>query len=126
MAVWKTVLVVLLLGLFGLGIWLSVSALRGETEAWESPLSLLYGLPIIIVLPFAAGYFLPRNFKLWGFAVFLFHPLVLFTEGGSGTLFFAGVFLAAVLAGICTLFSFFGYLLRQKQLARSAGSEEIS
>ena len=125
MAVWKSLLVFFLLGSLGLGTWLFISALGGETEARDSPLYLC-GLPVMIVLPFAAGYLFPGRFKLWGFAVFVFQPVILFGEGAIGRSLLPGLLLLALLAGICTLASYGGYLLRQKHEARSDRPEGSS
>lgn len=92
----------------GLAIWLSISALSGEREAWDSSYFVTIGYPCMALVSALAGFAQPRHPWLWGFATVAFQPIALYWGhnplegqfGPLGLLFFAAF---AVILSFCAM-----------------------
>jgi hypothetical protein len=67
-----------LLSATGLGIWLGISTVTGEEEAFDSPLYYQIGLPLMALGSLVAGFVRPGRSRLWGFGVVAMQPVALF------------------------------------------------
>jgi hypothetical protein len=94
-----------ILSLFGLAVWLTITILTGNSEAWDSPYYYSIGLPVMFLSAAIAGYIDPRYRVLWAISLFILQPVALMFQSDAGPFLIIGLFffmLFAAIAYACT------------------------
>ena len=104
-----------LTAIMGLAVWLGITVVSGEEEAWDSHLFFVVGLPLMVFASGVAGYIAPERFLIWGIAVVSLQPVALLLHSSVlGPLFLVGLFTFGVFAGVCMLSAWVGATLGRK------------
>jgi hypothetical protein len=109
----RDILIFLVAAFFGLLIWLTISRVTGQAEAWDSPLFFSIGVPALIGVATVAGAIRPGRSFLWGIATIAFQPIALFSVGKPDALAGVGLFFFLIFALLCAIGAFVGGLLRR-------------
>lgn len=99
----------------GLAVWVGITVVSGEREAWDSPLFFVVGLPVMMCASGVAGYIEPGPSWLWGIAVVCLQPIALLYYSEPGPLFVVGFFTFGVIAGFGVFAAWVGGKLKQRK-----------
>jgi hypothetical protein len=110
----KPWVVSLLTAKLGLGIWMTISAVSGNTEAWDSGMFFYVGIPLMFVVSALAGYVAPKYYWLFGITTVILQPIVMFSSGHIGPLAIVGLLLFVFIAVLCTLAAYLGTVVKRK------------
>ena len=113
----KTSFIFLSLVAFGALMAFFTASASLESEAWDAPVFWWLTLPALVLAAGVAGYVEPRYFPAWGFAVVAGLWVLMLIAEDLGSLWFAGVVLSVVLAGVCDLGAALGAALRVRRSA---------
>ena len=83
----------------GIGVWVSVCAVSGEQEAWDSPWYMFIGMPVVCAVAAGLGNAEPVKPWRWGLLPMMAQVVWMFATQGFGNLWPLGVgffFLSAV------------------------------
>lgn len=108
----KDIILTLTVAIIGLIIWIGISIVSGQEEAWDSPLFFRLGIPLMLLASFIAGFIRPGKAWLWGLATVILQPLLLFFTSRVGPLIAVGLLFFLFFFGICTVSAFMGGMLR--------------
>lgn len=100
------------LSLTGLTVWLTVSNITNDVEAWYSDQYYQIGLPIMFVTAAIAGFIAPRKAWLWGILIFILQPIFIFTQAKITPLIYVGVLFFLAFMVMAIGFAYFGKILR--------------
>lgn len=100
------------LSIIGLAVWITISKITNEVEAWDSGLYFLIGLPIMFGAAAIAGFIVPDRPWRWGILVVSLQPIALFTQGPSSPLSAVGVFFFLVFIAIAIGCAYLGKAAR--------------
>ena len=115
----RSSLTFLTVSLAGLAVWLGIQGVSGSSEAWDSDLFFLIGLPSMWVVTAVAGFLQPKRWWLWGVAVVFLQAVVLFLQSPAGPLWIVGLAFSGVLAATCTISALVGKTVRERRLNRA-------
>ena len=88
-----------LLSVVGLVVWILVSQVAHQKEAWDSSYYFTIGLPVIFAASAVAGYIEPKRPWRWGLFIFLLQPVALFYTEPGRTIGCCGTFLFSAVCG---------------------------
>lgn len=100
------------LSLTGLTVWLTISGITHDVEAWYSDQYYQIGLPIMFVTATIAGFVAPGKPWLWGILIFILQPLFIFTQAKITPLIYVGVLFFLAFMTMAIGFAYFGKILR--------------
>lgn len=97
----------------GIGVWVLVSAISGEKEAWDSPWYTFLGMPIVCAAAAGLSYADPTRPWRWGLLPIMAQAVWMFATQGFGNLWPLGIgfFLVLAIPPIAT--AYLGALLRR-------------
>jgi hypothetical protein len=82
----------------GVGIWWGIARSTGQLEAWDSNIYFVVGLPLLVVLVFALGYFAPQGAWRWAVAAGVGQVAAMFwLNPGTGPLLAVGLVIHAAI-----------------------------
>jgi len=82
----------------GVLIWITVSAVSGRAEAWDSGLYFSVGMPVVCIVSMVQGFFEPRRPWRWGVVPLIGQFLWMLLTQGIGNLLPLGIVVFAVLS----------------------------
>jgi len=111
-----------LLSVVGLVVWILVSQVAHQKEAWDSSYYFTIGLPVMFAASAVAGYIEPKRPWRWGLFVFLLQPVALFIQSQEGPLVVVGLFFFLLFAAVAVGFAYIGSIIRRtaEQVKRDA------
>ena len=102
----------LILGVFGLVVWIVVSQVSHQKEAWDSGYYFQIGLPLMFAASAVAGYLKPGRPWRWGLFVFALQPIALFLQSQEGPLVVVGLFFFLLFAAVAVGCAYIGSIIR--------------
>ena len=104
----------------GATVWISISMISGETEAWDSSLYYIGGIPILIVFAFVFGLVGPNRPWVWGVAFTVLQPVVMFAQQPDmGAKIFVSILFFIIIGALFTVSSVLGAFIRNKFFCES-------
>ena len=82
----------------GVLTWITVSAVSGRTEAWDSGLYYSAGMPVVCIVSMALGFFEPRRPWRWGAVPLVGQFLWMLLTQGPGNLLPLGIVMFGALS----------------------------
>jgi hypothetical protein len=89
---------VVIAGAIGISIWVVVSTVSSKSEAWDSPLYLVVGMPLLCVVAGVFAFIEPNNPWKWAVVPLAAQAVWMFMTQGIGNLAPLGVLFFGVLA----------------------------
>jgi hypothetical protein len=102
--------------ILGAIIWISISFLVGEDEAWDSKYYFLYGLPLMMFASGVFGYIKPKRPWRWGIAIVFSQALVLWLKNPTANLLPLGIVVFGFISVPCIAAAYFGSFLKLRKL----------
>lgn len=98
----------------GIAVWLTISFITGEREAWDSRYYFIYGLPLMALLAGVLGFVVP--IRTWRCAVTIMasQALVAILQNPTANLLPPGLLVFAVLSIPLLISAYLGGALRQR------------
>jgi hypothetical protein len=109
----QEILLSVILSLLGLVVWIGVSKMSNELEAWDSMYYYQLGLPLIFAAAAIAGYIIPIRPWRWGVSVIVLQPITLFVQSELGPLILIGLLFFFALASLAICFAYLGSMLKK-------------
>ncbi|MBI5211556.1 MAG: hypothetical protein HY927_16425 [Elusimicrobia bacterium] len=103
----------------GVAVWVGICALAHRREAWDSGLYFKFGIPLLTLVTFLAGFLEPDRPWRWGAAVAAAQIAVAFVKNPTGGLLPLGVILFGVLAVPAILTAYVGAFLARRLRPRA-------
>lgn len=80
-----------ILSVIGLAVWIIISRITNEDEAWDSDQYYKIGLPVMFGAATIAGFIAPNKPWRWGVLVVILQPIAITTQAQSGPLTLIGI-----------------------------------
>jgi hypothetical protein len=109
----QEILLSVILSLLGLVVWIGVSKMSNELEAWDSMYYYQLGLPLIFAAAAIAGYIIPIRPWRWGLFVVILQPIALYVQSELGPLILIGLLFFFALASLAIGFAYLGSMVRK-------------
>jgi hypothetical protein len=100
--------------ILGAGVWVSISLLTGQREAWDSAYYFLYGLPLTALVTGLLGFIAPIRAWRWGVVAMTSQALIAVLQNPMANLLPLGLIVFAILSLPCILTAYLGAFIRRK------------
>lgn len=100
------------LSLTGLTVWLTISGITNDVEAWYSDQYYQIGLPIMFLTATIAGFIAPGKPWLWGVLIVILQPAFIFTQAKITPRIYVGVLFFLAFMVMAIGFAYLGTILR--------------
>lgn len=102
----------------GVLTWITVSAVTGRTEAWDSGLYFSVGMPVVSIVSLVLGYFEPRQPWRWGVVPLVSQFFWMLLTQGPGNLLPLGIMVFVVLSVPSIVAARIGAFIATKRASR--------
>ena len=100
--------------IFGAIIWVVISFLVGEKEAWDSKYYFLYGLPLMMLTSTILGYKEPLRPWRWGITIVFSQALILGLSKPTANLLPLGIIFFGFISLPCIATAYLGSFAKKK------------
>lgn len=109
----RQIILSVILSVIGLAVWIAVSKMSNEVEAWDSIRYYQIGLPVMFGASAIAGFIEPERPWRWGMFVVVLQPIALFVQSVAGPLVIVGMFFFFVFAAGAIGCAYVGSMIRK-------------